>query len=263
MRTELEKVLEKGLSLATDLAQKAGHLQMEHLGRVKSIEYKGAINLVTEVDRKCEDMIYSGISKTFPEHDVLAEEGLAQRQQSPFRWVVDPLDGTVNYTHCFPFFGVSIALEHEGQLVGGVIYDPTREELFLAGKGKGATLNGEPIRVSKAARLMESLLATGFAYNVQEEGPDNLDNFAKFIKSARAVRRPGAAAIDLAYIACGRLDGFWELFLRPWDTAAGVVIIREAGGMVTSFDGSEFDLYGPEILVSNGLIHQQMIEVLK
>ncbi|MFH1874978.1 MAG: inositol monophosphatase family protein [Pseudomonadota bacterium] len=264
MDQQLENILIKASPIAVELAKKAGKVQLENLGKIKSIEYKGAINLVTEVDKKCEELIVAGLQEHFPDHDILGEEGIGQRQKSDFRWIVDPLDGTTNYAHEFPFFGVSIALEYQEDLVLGVIYDPNRDELFLGVKDKGATLNGEPIRVAKAKNLQESLLATGFAYNVQEYGyPDNLDNFAKFIKVALAVRRPGAAAIDLAYVACGRLDGFWELYLKPWDIAAGIIIIREAGGMVTSFDGSEFKLYGTEILVSNGLIHKQMIEVLK
>lgn len=251
------------LSVAVDLARQAGRAQMEHLGRVHTIERKGAINLVTEVDKLCEKLIFDGLHAAFPEHDVLGEEGIATRRESEFRWIVDPLDGTTNYAHNFPFFGVSIALEHKKEIICGVIYDPVRDEMFAAEKGRGATLNGSPVHVSSAPNLKESLLATGFAYSVQEKGrPDNLDNFEAFVKTALAVRRPGAAAIDLAYVACGRLDGFWELFLKVWDIAAGVLIIREAGGKVTSFDGSPIDIYGTEILASNGKIHKEMIEVL-
>ncbi len=251
------------LSVAIDFARRAGKTQMDHLGRVKQIERKGAINLVTEVDKLCEKLIFEGIHSAFPDHDVLGEEGIAERRKSEFRWIVDPLDGTTNYAHSFPFFGVSIALEHKEDIVCGVVYDPVRDEIFAAEKGKGATLNGSPVRVSVAPNLKESLLATGFAYSVQEKGrPDNLDNFEAFIKTALAVRRPGAAAIDLAYVACGRLDGFWELFLKPWDIAAGIIIIREAGGKVTDFDGAPIDVYGTEILASNGKIHKEMIEVL-
>ncbi len=252
------------LNVALKLARDAGKMPMAHLGRAHTIERKGAINLVTEVDKLCEKMISDGIYKAFPDHDILGEEGIAKRKRSEFCWIVDPLDGTTNYAHGFPFFGVSIALEHNGEIVCGVIYDPVRDEMFAAEKGKGATLNGEKIRVSNAPSLSDSLLATGFAYSVQEPGrPDNLDNFAAFIKTALAVRRPGAAAIDLAYVACGRLDGFWELFLKPWDIAAGVLIIREAGGKATNFDGTPIDIYGTEILASNGRIHNEMINVLR
>lgn len=250
-------------SIMTNLAKKAGQVQLDHLGKVKTIELKEVINIVTEVDKECEKLIYDGLHRVFPDHDVLGEEGIAKRQESEFRWIVDPLDGTTNYAHQFPFFGVSIALEHKGEVICGVIYDPIRDELFVGGKGEGATLNGKKIHVSQTSVLKESLLATGFAYSVQRKGvPDNLGNFSDFIQTALAVRRPGAATIDLAYVACGRLDGFWELFLKPWDIAAGMVIIKEAGGMVTSFDGSPFDLYGTEILASNGVIHDQMISVL-
>lgn len=252
------------IRIVEKLAREAGKIQMDHLGRVHTIERKGAINLVTEVDKLCEEMISEGLRKAFPEHDILGEEGIAKRKESELCWIVDPLDGTTNYAHSFPFFGVSIALEHKGDIICGVIYDPVRDEMFAATKGKGATLNGKKISVSKAPNLKESLLATGFAYSVQEPGrPDNLDNFASFIKVALAVRRPGAAAIDLAYVACGRLDGFWELFLNPWDIAAGVLIIREAGGSVTNFDGTPIDIYGTQILASNGRIHDEMMRVLK
>lgn len=251
------------LSVAVDFARQAGKVQMDHLGRVKTIEYKGRINLVTEVDKMCEKLIYDGLHTAFPTHDVLGEEGIATRRESEFRWIVDPLDGTTNYTHQFPFFGVSIALEHKGEITCAVVFDPIREEMFAAEKGKGTTLNGEPVRVSGAAGLKDSLLATGFAYSVHEEGrPDNLDHFANFIKTALAIRRPGAAAIDLAYVACGRLDGFWELFLKPWDIAAGKLLIEEAGGRVTGFNGSPIDIYGTEILASNGKIHDEMSRVL-
>lgn len=252
------------LKFIEDLARRAGRVQLEHLGNVKCVEYKGAINLVTEVDRECEELIVGEIRKRYPDDDILAEEGTGERQNAKRRWIVDPLDGTVNYAHGFPFFCVSIALEDKGELAAGVIYDPNRGEMFAAEKGLGAKLNGGKISVSKTPALKQSLVATGFAYNVREgEKNDNLDNFANFIMTALAVRRPGSAAIDLAWVACGRIDGFWELFLRPWDIAAGTLIIREAGGTVTSFDGSAFNLYGDEILASNGRIHGEMIDVLK
>lgn len=255
--------MENYLEIATELAKQAGKLQMDRLGKVQTIERKGAINLVTEVDKACEDLIVDGLQKSFPDHDILAEESGAQKTRSEFCWIVDPLDGTTNYAHQFPFFCVSIALEKKRELIAGVIHDPTRDELFAAERGKGATLNGQAIKVSAAPTLKESLLATGFAYNIQEgERLNNLDNFEAFVKIALAVRRPGAAALDLAYVACGRIDGFWELFLRPWDIAAGTLIIREAGGQVTSFNGSPIDIRGTEILASNGWIHNEMMDVL-
>ena len=251
------------LSFICDLARRAGQIQLDRVGRIKRIEHKGAINLVTEVDRECEALIVGEIKHKFPKDDILAEEGSGPRRTSGNRWIVDPLDGTVNFAHGFPFFCVSIALEQEGELTAGVVFDPNRDEMFVAEKGKGATLNGNPIHVSNTDSLRKALLATGFAYNVQEEEQlDNLDNFCKFVKKAQAVRRPGSAAIDLAWLACGRMDGFWELFLKPWDMAAGVLLIREAKGKVTSFDGSPYDLYGTQILASNRLLHDQMIDTL-
>ncbi len=251
------------LEIIRYLVRRAGQIQLEHVGKVKKIEYKGVIDPVTEVDRKCEKFIVGEIQRLFPGDDILAEEGSGRRQRSENRWIIDPLDGTVNYAHGFPFFSVSVALEQNGGIVAGAVYDPTRDELFEAEKGCGASLNGKSIHVSETSELQKSLLATGFAYNIQEgEALDNLDNFANFIKCAQAVRRPGSAAIDLSWTAAGRIDGFWELFLKPWDMAAGLLIISEAGGKATSFDGSPFDLYGREILVSNGLIHDEMIDIL-
>ena len=255
--------MKKELDIITRLAKKAGEIQLKHLGKLHQVEYKGVINIVTEVDKECEDLIVSELQKKFPNDDVFAEEGSGKRNKSGRRWIIDPLDGTVNYAHDFPFFCVSIALEVDNDLKLGVIYDPNRDELFTAEDGKGAKLNGKPIYVSVPSVLRQSLLATGFAYNVQEgETLNNLVHFCNFIKTARAVRRPGSAAIDLAWVACGRIDGFWELFLKPWDMAAGVIIVREAHGLVTSFDGSPFDLYGNEILASNGKIHAEMVDVL-
>ncbi len=246
-----------------EIARAAGRVQIERLHDAHRIEYKGAINLVTEVDRACEELIVGAIAKRFPDDDILAEEGSGERTQSGRRWIIDPLDGTVNYAHGFPLFCVSIALEIDGALAAGVIYDPNRDECFAAEAGGGATCNGKPIHVSEASAIRQAMVATGFAYNVQEEeARDNLDHFAAFVKRARAVRRPGSAAIDLAWLACGRLDGFWELFLKPWDMAAGVLIIREAAGRVTSFDGSPYDLYGTQILASNGHLHEEMSRIL-
>jgi len=251
------------IEFMSNIARQAGGIQMERLNDAHKIEYKGAINPVTEVDKACESLIVSEIHKRYPKDDILAEEGSGNRSESGDRWIVDPLDGTVNYAHKFPFFGVSIALERNGDVIAGVVYDSARDELFSAAKDGGAFLNGEKISVSNIPILNKSLLATGFAYNVQEEEMlDNLDNFSKFIKIAQAVRRPGSAAIDLAWVACGRIEGFWELFLKPWDTAAGELLIRESGGRVTTFNGKEYKPYDIEILASNGKIHSEMMSIL-
>jgi myo-inositol-1(or 4)-monophosphatase len=246
------------------IAREAGRVQLARFGQTHRVEFKGAIDLVTEVDRECEALIVSRLTEQFPDDAILAEESAARPGTSGRRWIVDPLDGTVNYAHGFPFFCASIALEVEGELAAAATYDPNRDELFTAERGKGAALNGRPIHTSSTALLSEALVATGFAYNVHEEDRlDNLDHFGNFVKRAQAVRRPGSAAIDLAWTACGRIDGFWELFLKPWDWAAGTLLIREAGGRVTAFDGGAFDLEGPQILASNGHLHEQMIAVLR
>ena len=259
----MEDVLVQALRLAVRLARAAGKLQLAHLGKIRKIEYKGTINIVTDVDKKCEALIVKGIKQRFSDHDILAEEGSGRDSGADYCWIIDPIDGTVNFAHGFPFFCVSIGLQWKGEIVVGVIYDPNRDELFSAVKGKGAFLGKKRIHVSDTSKLKQLLLATGFAYNVQEEDRfDNLDHFAAFIKTARAVRRLGSAAIDLAWLAAGRIDGFWELFLKPWDMAAGVIIIREAGGRVTAFDGKAFDLYSNEIVASNGRIHDEMVRVL-
>lgn len=251
------------LNTAIELAKESGRVQMDGLGQKHDVDFKGVIDIVTEVDRKCEKLIVSRLQKDFPTHDILAEEGTGKRLKSEWRWIIDPLDGTVNYNHTYPFFCTSIALEHKGNLVLGVVYEPNRDELFVAEKGGGATLNGRKISVSKEDNLKRSLLSTGFAYNVQEgEQRNNLEYFGRFLMETQAMRRDGVAEADLCYLACGRFDGFWELFLKPWDMAAGVVIIREAGGKVTDFGGSEVDIYGTEILATNGHIHSRMIEVL-
>ncbi|OGQ30338.1 MAG: inositol monophosphatase [Deltaproteobacteria bacterium RIFCSPHIGHO2_02_FULL_50_15] len=245
--------------LAKKIAQGAGAIQRRHLGRIKNIRFKGDINLLTEVDQACEKFIIDKIKAHYPAHDILAEEsGTSYSQSSDYRWIIDPLDGTTNYAHGYPFFGVSIGLEYRGKIVCGVVYDPIRDELFSAVKDKGADLNGKPICVSKNQSLKKSLLATGFAYNVHETEIDNLDHFSNFIKTAQAVRRDGTAALDLCYVACGRFDGYWELGLWPWDVAAGYLIVEEAGGRVTQFRGMSFDVYGKEIVASNGLIHDEM-----
>lgn len=250
------------LESAIDAAREAGAHQISMLGRDLHIEFKGEINLVTEVDKACEAMIIKRLQTEFPTHDILAEEGGGKKQNSDYRWIIDPLDGTTNYAHAYPLFCVSIALEYRGQIVAGVVFDPNRNELFTAELGSGSFLNGKKIQTSKIDSLGKSLMSTGFAYNLREKSNNNINHFNDVLLSAQAVRRDGVAAIDLCYVACGRYDGFWELDLFPWDVAAGMLIIHEAGGRVTRFDGSEFTVDHKDILATNGLIHDQMINVL-
>jgi myo-inositol-1(or 4)-monophosphatase len=223
-----------------------------------------AINLVTEADLRSEEAIIQSIRNTFPEHQILSEEqGLQDSPQHPIKWIIDPLDGTINFAHGFPMYNVSIGVEYQGACVIGVIYDPTRDELFLGQQGRGATLNGIPIQVSATPKLTEALLVTGFAYDIHTATDNNLKEFCAFTLRARGMRRTGTAAIDLCYIACGRLDGFWELQLNPWDTAAGKVIVEEAGGKITNYAGESYSIYGKTILATNSLIHSEMLRVLK
>jgi myo-inositol-1(or 4)-monophosphatase len=250
------------LNFAIRVAQDAGRLLRDRVGTKFDIGLKGDINVVTEVDLASERLIREAIATHYPKHQILGEEGGLDEITSEYRWIVDPLDGTSNYAHGYPVFAVSIALEHLGETVLGVVYDPMRDELFAAERGCGAALNNRPIRVSSIDRLISSLLSTGFPYDIKTSRLTNLDHWENFAMHAQALRRDGSAALDLCYIACGRFDGFWELNLGPWDTAAGAIIAKEAGGRVTSFTGGEFSHYKPEILATNGLIHDQMIDVL-
>jgi myo-inositol-1(or 4)-monophosphatase len=255
--------LDNYLDLAIQAAKESGKIQREWLGKEKRVELKGEINLVTEVDRICEGKIIEIITEAFPEHNILTEETPMPEGLSPYRWIIDPLDGTTNYAHGYPFFCTSIALELEGKVVLGAVYDPLLDELFTAQQGKGAFRNGERIFVSTTERLTEALLCTGFPYDLRESPVNNLDHFNHFIMEARAIRRDGSAALDLCYVAMGRFDGFWELKLNPWDVAAGKLLVEEAGGQVTDFRGGQLDINGQEILASNGRIHQEMITVLQ
>ncbi len=251
------------LDVAIAAAREAGRIQKQYFGHSHHVEYKGEINPVTEVDRKCEQAIAQIILNAFPHHDILAEEGILKKKGSPYKWIVDPLDGTTNYLHGFHFFSVSIGLEIEGEIRVGVVYVPILEEIFFAEKGRGAFLNGQRIKVSRIDQLERSLLGTGFPYDAREHVDDYLCYFRDFIKKSFAVRRPGSAAIDLAYLAAGRFDGFWELKLHPWDVAAGCLLVTEAGGIVTDFKGQPFNIYSEEILASNGLIHEEMLKVIR
>lgn len=251
------------LNSAIELAKEAGKIQRNNWGRRQVISYKGVINIVTEVDKECEKLIVDRLKREFPEHGILAEEGSESNRQSDYLWVIDPLDGTVNYAHGYPLFAVSIALAHKGVTILGVVYEPLRDELFVAEKGKGAFLDGKNIHVSDISHLKQALLDTGFAYTIQEgEKRNNVENFERFLLECQAVRRDGAAAVDLCYVACGRFDGFWGQCLKPWDIAAGALLIQEAGGRATNFTNGELDIFGEEILVSNGLIHEQMMTIL-
>ncbi len=251
------------LETAVQAARAAGALQREQLWQEHDVTFKGEINLVTEVDRASEEMIVEALRAKYPDHDVLAEESDYGNFGSPFKWIIDPLDGTTNYAHGFPWFGVSIALEVEGAVKLGVVCHPMMDELFAAIKGEGAFLNGKPIRVSRRAPLKNCLLATGFPYDRTRNNENNFANFENFQMAARAVRRAGAAALDLAYVAAGRLDGYWEIKLKPWDVAAGALLVEEAGGKVTDHAGGPYSVYDHRILASNGLIHDEMVEVLR
>lgn len=254
------------LEFTIQTARDAGRILAERFGRVSlQVTHKGDIDLVTESDLAAERLIVERIRSYYPRHSILAEEaGTVTRDERPsdYKWIIDPLDGTTNYAHGYPCFCVSIALEHKSEIIIGVIYDPIRDELFAAERGGGATLNGRRIRVSEIDDLNRALLCTGFPYDVR--GRNNFArHFTNFIMTAQAVRRDGSAALDLAYVACGRFEGFWEEGLRPWDVAAGVLLVEEAGGRVSRYDGTPFNIYTPPIMSSNGLIHEAMMRVLQ
>jgi myo-inositol-1(or 4)-monophosphatase len=248
---------------AINLARNAGDLLRGKFNCTHEIHYKGEINLVTEADKMSEDLIIAAINNSFPDHGILAEESPAQNLQAMMRWIIDPLDGTTNYAHGYPVFCVSIALENEGMIVLGVIYDPLRDDMFVAERGCGAYLNGKKMKVSQTATLSRSLLATGFPYDIRVSEDNNLNYFNLMAMEVQAIRRAGAAALDIAYLAAGRFDGFWELKLMPWDMAAACLMVEEAGGMITDMFGGKWDISLPDVLVSNGLIHEQMISVFK
>ena len=252
------------LNFAIQTARDAGRILAERMGRVQ-ISNKGDIDLVTESDLASEKLIIDRINSHYPRHSILAEESgeaVARDGQSEWKWIIDPLDGTTNYSHGYPCFCVSIGVERAGRIEFGVVYDPLRDETFAAERGHGATLNERRIRVSSIEKLNSAMLCTGFPYDVRER-PYFARHFSNFTLEAQAVRRDGSAALDLAYVACGRFDGFWEDGLSPWDIAAGVLLIEEAGGRVSDFSGQRLDIYSPQVLVSNGLVHESMIRILK
>ena len=251
------------LEVAVEAALAAGRILKERADSIGKIQYKGVIDPVTEIDLLCEQEVIGRIQKAFPDHAFLAEESGATAGDADHLWIIDPLDGTVNYAHGYPCYCVSIGYQHKGEVAAGVVYNPCLDELFVAEKGQGATLNGKPITVSPITDLKKSLLATGFPYDISESSDNNLDHFKDFITECQAIRRPGSAAMDLCYTAMGRFEGFWEKKLHPWDYAAGWLMIEEAGGTVTRFDGSPFQMGDRSILTSNGHIHQAMVDILE
>ena len=247
---------------AVSIAQEAGAILRDGWGRVHHPERKGRIDLVTEYDRRSEALLLARVRARFPDHAILAEESGASGATAGFRWLIDPLDGTTNFAHNYPFFCVSIGVECSGELVAGVVHDPVRGETFAAAAGLGATLDGRPIHVSDIARLEDALLVSGFHYSIRERPEPTFTLFREFLMRAQGVRRDGSAALNLCYLACGRFDGFWEARLSPWDMAAGVLLVREAGGLVTNFSGKAFRLEGHQILAANPGLHAAMRDVI-
>lgn len=250
------------LESAVSMARQAGLLLKEKFDQPHTIEYKGQINIVTEADHASEALIMARIRKTYPDHDILTEESKGIATGADFRWIIDPLDGTTNYAHGYPVFCVSIALEKKGEICCGAVYNPMLDEMFSAEKGGGGFLNGKTIHVSGTHDLSKSLLATGFPYDVRDSLDNNINYFNHVAVNVQAIRRAGAAALDMCYVAAGRFDGFWELKLMPWDTAAAWLIVREAGGCVTDLSGGNFFLDAPHVLASNGIIHEAMMTIL-
>jgi myo-inositol-1(or 4)-monophosphatase len=247
------------LARMTAISREAGRLIMTYFERRIGYEYKGDVDLVTEADRASEKLIVERIRQHFPSHDIVGEEGTRKDTGSDYRWYVDPLDGTTNFAHGYPVFCVSLGVEGTDGIVAGVLYDPTRDELFAAEKGSGASLNGRPIQVSKTKKLSESLLATGFPSHKRHKNP-NIHFYHQLTLRSHGLRRAGSAALDLANVASGRYDGFWEFNLNPWDTAAGVLLVTEAGGTVSRFDGSPWRIDSSETLASNGILHKELME---
>jgi myo-inositol-1(or 4)-monophosphatase len=275
---------DKIAQIGRQAALAAGAVMRQNYQKPHRITMKGTIDPVTETDYQCQEIIMGIIRQAFPDHGFLAEErvgegdvgqppsaaaepgpaGLAWETDpgAACRWIIDPLDGTVNFAHGFPMFCASIALEIDGVLEYGVIYDPLRDELFEGRRKGGATLNGRPIRVSRTEKMERALIGTGFPYDIRDRVPETLARLGRMLATTQGVRRAGSAALDLGYLACGRLDGFYEENLKPWDTAAGLLIVTEAGGKITTFDGGDYDIYAPNILASNGRMHKQLLNLL-
>lgn len=242
-------------------AYKSGLFIKKSVGKISVISYKGRDNIVTDVDKASERLIIDMILRAFPDHSILSEESSPIDSGSIYRWIIDPIDGTTNFAHAFPFFCVSIALEYRGRIILGVVHDPMHDEIFVAEKGKGATLNGKRIRVSPVESLGKSFLATGFSYGITKKDR-NIAYFRKLLVKTMAIRRAGSAALDLCYVACGRFDGFWEMSLHPWDVAAASLIVTESNGKITKFDGKKYSHYNRNILATNGRIHKKMVRIL-
>lgn len=256
---------------AAEMARAAGALLRRHYEHGVATEYKGEVDLVTVADRESERLLVERLRAQWPDYGIVGEEGTRAQLDCEYRWYIDPLDGTTNFAHGFPVFCVSMGLEHrpagtgpdeDGEPIAAVIYDPLRDEMFTAEKGHGAYLNGKPMHVSRTETIAESLIATGFPSRKRHGNP-NVHFYHEFTLRSHGVRRAGSAALDLVYVACGRLDGYWEFKLNPWDTAAGVLLVREAGGNVTYVDGSKFHLASAEVLASNGKIHAEMIALFQ
>ncbi len=251
------------INIAIDAARSAGALLVRQFNEPHQVSFKGRIDLVTEMDCQSEQLIVEMLRKAYPEYGILGEEGTRSTTQHAYRWIIDPLDGTTNYSYSYPLFGVSIALEVHGEITLGVVYNPLLDELFTAEKSQGAYMNGRPIRVSDATRLGKSMLASGFPYDVLTTKRSNCHEWERLIKSTISVRCDGVASLDLCHTACGRLDGYWELDLEPWDMAAGALIVQEAGGMVTCVDGKPFSHLQRSVLASNGHLHQALLNEIK
>jgi myo-inositol-1(or 4)-monophosphatase len=250
------------VEVGTGIVREAGRLLRDRFCTDLEISHKGTIDLVTEADLAAENLIVGRIHSAFPEHSILAEERHTDIRDAAIKWVIDPLDGTTNYAHGYPVFSVSIGLEVAGNVEWGAVYDPVRDEFYIARRGGGAACNRASLSVSQVESLDSSLLATGFPYDIRTSDLNNLDNFCAFALHSHGIRRSGSAALDLCHVAAGRLDGFWELKLNPWDCAAGYLIVREAGGRVTNFRGDPGSIYEREVIASNGLIHDQMVNII-
>ena len=251
------------LEFAIQLAFESGRIQKKYFQKALSISHKGEINLVTNVDVECQSRIIELIAEHFPDDEVISEEKTNVYETGKNRWIIDPLDGTTNYAHGYPFFCTSIGYEVDGEIIVGVVYNPIADEIFFARKGDGSFFNGERMSVSKVSDMKQALLSTGFPYDIATNPQNNINQWTAFLFRAQGLRRDGSAGLNLSYTAAGRFDGFWELKLSPWDMAAGVLIVTEAGGTVTSLRGETFNLYRGGIVASNGLVHQEMVSVIR